>query len=114
MGVPVCLEVENLNGLQAASPLRPSLAGDANKALSSTPSLDTLKFESGRAIWQNQDDWERWCKISTVKSHRDRLRATRSGGAGRHGCERRAGAGLGQVVRSRRNWTTRSLMLGYW
>ncbi|KAB2618170.1 S ribonuclease [Pyrus ussuriensis x Pyrus communis] len=38
---------ENLNGLQASSPLSLSLAETANKALSSAPSLDALKFGIG-------------------------------------------------------------------
>ncbi|RXH77883.1 hypothetical protein DVH24_039854 [Malus domestica] len=53
-------------------------------------------------------------KIGTVISHSERSRAAESRGAGRHSCERKAKAGLGQVVRSKRNWTTGSMMLSYW
>ena len=38
-------------------------------------------------------------------------RVVGSCGTGRHDCERRVGAGLGQVMRG--HWTTRSVMLGY-
>ncbi|CAN6554534.1 unnamed protein product [Malus baccata var. baccata] len=65
------------------------------------------------AIWRDRQGWEPWCKIGTIRSHGDRSMATGNYGASRHGCEHRAGVGLGQVVSSMRTWTTRFVMLGY-
>ncbi|RXH70504.1 hypothetical protein DVH24_013250 [Malus domestica] len=50
----------------------------------------------------------------TIRSHGDKLRVIGSRGAGKHDYERRAEAGLGQVVHNRKTWTTRFLMLRYW
>ena len=67
-----------------------------------------------RATGQDRHGWEPWCKIGTIMSHGDRSMASMSRGAGRHDCESRVEASLGQVVRNKRNWTTRYVMLGYW
>ncbi|KAM2101508.1 hypothetical protein EV1_028303 [Malus domestica] len=56
----------------------------------------------------------RSAQLGAVVSHNDRSRAAGNHEVGRHGCERRAEAGLGQVVRNKRNWTTGFVMLGYW
>ncbi|RXH75065.1 hypothetical protein DVH24_029786 [Malus domestica] len=67
-----------------------------------------------RATWKNRHGWEPWCWFSTVMSHSDRSMAAGSRGASTHNYENRVGVGLGQVVCSKRNRTTRSVMFGYW
>ncbi|KAB2632858.1 folate-biopterin transporter 8 [Pyrus ussuriensis x Pyrus communis] len=62
---------ENLNRLQASSSLSLSLAKVANKALSSAPSLDALKFGvswawSVRATWQDRHDGSRGARSTQL------------------------------------------------
>ncbi|RXH87909.1 hypothetical protein DVH24_037554 [Malus domestica] len=58
-----------------------------------------------RAIGQYWHGWEPWCKIGTIMSHGDKSMVVRSRDAGRHGCESKVGAGLGQIMHSRKNLT---------
>ncbi|KAB2611499.1 TMV resistance protein N-like [Pyrus ussuriensis x Pyrus communis] len=66
------------------------------------------------AMGQDWQGWEPRCKIDTIRSLGDRSRAIGSRGSSRHICEHGVGAGLGQVVHIMRNWTTKSVMFGYW
>ncbi|RXH80579.1 hypothetical protein DVH24_004493 [Malus domestica] len=65
---------------------------------------DLIRMDGiARATRQDRHGWESWCKIDTVMSYGDRSMDVGSRGIGRHSCESKVEAGLGQVVCSNKN-----------